>query len=104
MTVVTYVDIIMLEFEWDENKNQVNIRRRGISFQEASRIFRLSTLDEIDDREDYGETRIASIGEADGRILYVVYTWRNNVIRIISARRANRHERRKYSEIYQRGN
>jgi len=92
------------EFEWDENKNRANVRKHGISFQEASRIFRLPTLDEIDDRQDYGETRIASVGETDGKILYVVYTWRDDVIRIISARKANQHEKRAYSEIHQRRN
>ena len=89
-----------LEFEWDEDKNKANIRKHGVSFQEASVIFKLPTVDEVDDRTDYGEVRIGSIGEIGSRILYVVYTWRGSVIRIISARRANRYEKRKYREIH----
>jgi len=92
---------MVLEFEWDEDKNQANIRKHGVSFQEASSIFDKLTFDEVDNRKDYGETRIASIGESGGEILYVVYTWRGNVIRIISARSGNRNEREKYSKLYE---
>lgn len=104
MTVVICVGIIMLEFEWDENKNQENIRKHGVSFQEASRIFSRPTLDAVDERKDYGETRIASVGKSKSKVLYVVHTWRGHVIRIISARKANQNEQRAYRQIYRQGN
>jgi len=54
----------------------------------------------VDDRWDYGEERIATLGRSEGKILYVVYTWRGNARRIISAREAMKDERRAYLAIY----
>ncbi|MFC5314043.1 BrnT family toxin [Azospirillum rugosum] len=52
----------------------------------------------VDDRFDYGETRYIAFGEVDGRVLAVVYTWRGDCRRLISARMANRHERTSYRQ------
>jgi uncharacterized DUF497 family protein len=81
-----------MEFEWDEAKNRANIAKHGISFGEASGIFDGSTYERVDARQDYGETRYTGIGLAGGRELFVVFTWRGRVRRIISARRASRDE------------
>ncbi|MBC8233109.1 BrnT family toxin [bacterium] len=54
----------------------------------------------VDDRWDYGEERIATLGRSEGKILYVVYTWCGDARRIISARRAMKDERRAYLAIY----
>ncbi|MSQ07250.1 MAG: BrnT family toxin [Dehalococcoidia bacterium] len=89
-----------MEFEWDENKNRTNIAKHGITFRRAIRIFAGDVLEFVDDRRDYGETRAAAIGVVDGVPLYVVYTRRGEVRRIISARRANRYEREKYRQAY----
>jgi hypothetical protein len=89
-----------MEFEWDENKNLVNIKKHGISFLSAIRIFEHPIIEKVDDRKDYRETRIAAIGRVDEFTLFVVYTIRRNKRRIISARKANKHEKEKYSEIY----
>ena len=83
------------QFEWDPIKNRMNITKHGISFFKAAKIFDGPLLEE-DTRQDYGETRIIALGRSEGRILYVVYTRRNSVIRIISARKANRDERAEY--------
>ncbi len=83
-------------FEWDEDKNATNIVRHGIDFDNAIRIFDGPTLEKMDDRYDYGEVRMVAIGIARDRELFVVYTWRGEHRRIISARRANRHERQAY--------
>ena len=83
-------------FEWDEDKNAANIVRHGIDFDDAIRIFDGSVLEKMDDRHGYGEVRMVAIGIAYGRELFVVYTWRGDNRRIISARRANRHERQAY--------
>ena len=84
------------QFEWDPTKNRTNIRKHNISFSAAVKIFDGPRLEEEDTRQDYGETRIIALGRSERRILYVVYTRRNSVIRIISARKANRDERAEY--------
>ena len=89
-----------MEFEWDLVKNERNIEKHGIDFADAVRIFERPTLTAVDNRRDYGEKRIAAMGTVEDVILYVVYTVRNSVLRIISARRANRRERKKYFEIF----
>ena len=83
------------QFIWDPIKNRTNIAKHGISFPTAAKIFDGPLLEE-DTRQDYGETRIIALGRSEGRILYVVYTRRNSVIRIISARKANSDERAEY--------
>ena len=89
----------IMEFEWDSVKNQRNIAKHGIDFTDAVRIFERLTLTIIDNRRDYGEKRIVAMGTVEDVILYVVYTVRDGIWRIISARRANRRERKKYFEI-----
>ena len=83
-------------FEWDLDKNDENIEHHGIDFEDARRIFDGPVLEKIDDRFDYGEERWVAIGVIGGRVLFVVYTLRDENIRIISARRATRHEENAY--------
>jgi uncharacterized DUF497 family protein len=92
-----------VEFEWDENKNRVNVRKHGISFEEAIEVF----LDPLQNSVRYhhvdGEERWQTVGMVDGRLILVVHTDRKNhdgtqIIRIISARRPERTERRFYEE------
>ena len=85
------------QFSWDPIKNRINITKHHISFFTAAKIFDGPLLEEEDTRRDYGETRIIALGRSEGRILYVVYTRRNSVIRIISARKANKDERAEYT-------
>jgi uncharacterized DUF497 family protein len=86
-----------LSFEWDEEKNAANIKNHGIDFLDAALIFENPTIEAIDERADYGELRYIALGLSGETVLYVVYTWRGeNIIRIISARRANRHDAEKY--------
>ena len=89
-----------MEFEWDPIKNQRNIEKHGIDFTDAVCIFEHPTLTAADNRRNYGEKRIAAMGTVEGVILYAVYTVRDGIWRIISARRANRRERKKYFEIF----
>lgn len=91
-----------MKFEWDERKNYLNILKHGISFENAKAVFAGFTVDILDDRFDYGETRKISIGTLAGvAILAVVHTDREGTCRIISARKANRKERKKYEEEIQ---
>jgi uncharacterized protein len=90
-----------LSFEWDEEKNAANVKNHGIDFLDAALIFEGPTLEAVDDREDYGEVRYIAFGLSDETVLQVVYTWRlhrrgENIIRIISARKANRYDAEKY--------
>ena len=88
-----------MPFEWDEVKNQANIRKHGISFEIAKRIFEGPRVTRIDRRKDYGEDRYISIGQVEPAALIVVaHTNRNGRIRLISARPASRKERQAYHE------
>ncbi len=80
-------------FEWDEEKSEANLKARGFDFAYAASIFDLPTLEMDDGRADYGERRVQAIGRVGADVLFVVYTWRGGVRRIISARLANRKER-----------
>lgn len=89
---------MMPDFEWDETKNRSNIRKHGVDFAVAERIFLGAVVTEIDGRREYGETRYRSIGSVQGGVMVVAHTRRNGRIRLISARPASRKERRKYHE------
>ncbi|MGP0058175.1 MAG: BrnT family toxin [Beijerinckiaceae bacterium] len=82
-----------MQFEWDNTKSDQNRRQRGFGFDYAALIFDRPTLERIDDRHDYTETRVQAIGQTSEDILFVVYTDRNTIRRIISARKASLEER-----------
>jgi uncharacterized protein len=86
-----------MRYSWDKDKNRRNVERHGISFDDAKRIFDGQTVEREDDRFDYGETRIYAIGLVNGLEITVIYTDRDNdERRLISAWRAEPHERRAY--------
>ncbi len=85
------------EFEWDDAKAAENWRRHGVTFdQGAEALSDPFAIEEIDDREDYGEERINALGMRRGVLLHVTCTQRDDRIRIISARRATKHEQDDY--------
>lgn len=86
-----------MEFEWDENKNESNIKKHGIDFSDAMYIWEGPVYEKPDLRDYSGETRFNAFGMLDNRILAVAFTWRGEVCRIISARKANERERRAYN-------
>ena len=87
------------EFEWDDRKAADNFTRHGVSFATVCEVFDDPfAIERIDDRAGYGEDRYAVIGMVDGRLLFVAYTMRGDVIRLISARGAEPHEQRQYHE------
>ncbi|WP_404790570.1 BrnT family toxin [Altericista sp. CCNU0014] len=85
-----------MRYTWDNDKNRRNLERHGIAFEDAKRIFDGQTLEREDDRFDYGETRVYAIGLVNGLEITVIYTDRTDERRIISAWRAEPHERRAY--------
>ncbi|MDB5587834.1 MAG: hypothetical protein JWP26_2804 [Devosia sp.] len=90
-----------MTFEWDEDKNRANLLKHGISFEEAELIFQGPIFSRPDVRFDYGELRILSIGMIREIVaVAVVHTDRDGAVRLISARLANRQERKSYHEHF----
>jgi uncharacterized protein len=85
-----------MDCEWDERKRRSNLAKHGVDFADACGIFAGPTIEATDTRRRYGEIRIGAYGEAGGVVLFVVYTWRRGRLRLISARKAGRHEREAY--------
>jgi uncharacterized DUF497 family protein len=82
---------------WDEGKNRANIKRHGIAFEDAQRIFGGPTVERVDDRFEYGEVRIYAVGLVNGLEITVIYTdLDGDERRIISAWRSEPYERRAY--------
>ncbi len=88
-----------MDFEWDENKNAINMAKHKIDFADAVHIFLDNNRIEREDyRVDYGEQRFQTIGSSEYGILFVIYTERepDGTIRLISARKANKQEKNYY--------
>ena len=88
-----------MQFEWNDAKNLENIRKHQIDFADVPVMFDGPMLIELDDRFDYDEDRWFGIGFLGNGVAVIVWTERQgDVIRIISARRANRHERKRFEQ------
>jgi uncharacterized protein len=89
-----------MELEWNANKAALNLQKHGVSFEDAALVFYdHGRIETYDGREDYKEDRWATIGVAYSAVLYVVYTVRTEeIVRLISARKANASERKQYRE------
>jgi len=85
-----------MKFEWDANKRLINLQRHGIDFADVWRVFENETHTVIDDRFDYGEVRYLSFGLLFGEIVAVSHTETDEVIRIISVRKAEKYEQETY--------
>jgi uncharacterized protein len=86
-----------MDFEWDTEKAEVNLSKHGIRFDDAIRVFADNCrIINVDNRKDYGEERLITTGHIENRLCVVVYTEKLDVIRIISARKANKKEQIKY--------
>ena len=88
-----------MNYEWDETKARTNMEKHGVDFADAAAVFSDTAALTVEDDYLY-ESRFITLGmDAFGRIISVVYTWRGEkTIRIISARKATRAERRQYEE------
>lgn len=87
-----------MTFEWDEKKNQINLEKHKISFELISLVFNETLITKDDERHDYNEVRYIGYGLIQGRCINVIFTKRGEKIRIISGRKANAKETRKYHE------
>ena len=90
-----------MDFEWDDAKAATNLRKHRVSFEDAAFVFLDSNrIETLDGREAYGEDRWKTVGLVEPALLAVVYTVRGSsaeIIRIISARKADNHERKAYT-------
>jgi uncharacterized DUF497 family protein len=86
-----------MEFEWDLAKAASNLAKHGVDFPTATAVFDDPNIRLSLDPRPRGETRYQAIGGVSGVVLFVSYTMRGEVCRIISARRASRRERQSYS-------
>ena len=89
-----------MKYEWDSNKAVANLSKHGVSFEEAKTVFDDPLyVDFYDPDHSYSEYRFILLCESiQGRLLFVSYTERNNVIRIISTREATQSERKAYEQ------
>jgi uncharacterized DUF497 family protein len=88
-----------MRYEWDEEKNQNNIRKHGLDFSDAWEVFSAPMLVGLDDRQDYGEDRWLGVGMLRSRVIVVCFTERGeDSIRIISMRKATSEERKRYEQ------
>ncbi|BBD65464.1 hypothetical protein NIES4072_08610 [Nostoc commune NIES-4072] len=87
-----------MAYQWDRDKAAANLRKHGVDFADAITVFSDDLAITITD-ERFDEERFITIGiDSFNRVLVVVYTWRNNEIRLISARKATRYEQKQYED------
>ncbi len=88
-----------MKFEWDEIKNKANIQKHRIDFNDVPIMFDQPMVISLDTRKDYGEDRWIGIGLLGSGCAVVVFVEQNeDVIRIISARKAEKHEQKRYEK------
>ena len=89
-----------LQFEWNGRKAQTNKKKHGVTFEEASTIFGdLLSITIIDLAHSIGEDRFITIGRSiNEKLIVVVHTDRDDIVRIISARKAAKNEKRQYEQ------
>ena len=88
-----------MRYEWDESKNQSNLGKHGLSFEDAELVFEGPCVSFVDDRSDYGEERLITLGLLSARVVLIAHALRSDdVTRIISMRKANRREQKIYQE------
>lgn len=85
-----------MRFEWDEEKRLANLRKHGIDFADVENVFADEVYTIADDRFDYAEIRYLSLGLLFGEVIAISHTETDEIIRFISARKAEKHEQETY--------
>ncbi|MDQ1640114.1 MAG: uncharacterized protein QOF62_3453 [Pyrinomonadaceae bacterium] len=85
-----------MRFEWDEKKRRANLHRHGIDFNVVEKILAGPTINVEDDRFDYGEMRIQTFGLLNDKVVAITHTQTDDVMRLISIRKATKHEEKDY--------
>ncbi len=97
-SVYTYSVYSCLKFEWDPEKRGLNLRKHGVTFENAISLFDKPYLEAPDCRPDIDEGRSSSMAKRVNQVIALVYTWRGERRRIISARKAAKNEREAYDQ------
>jgi uncharacterized DUF497 family protein len=87
----------------DPAKRAATLAERGLDFEDAAEVFRGDTLDLADDRRDYGELRVVTVGHLRGRMVIVVWTPRGSARHVISMRKANAREKKRFGKRLEEG-
>src|SRR5271157_834668 len=87
-----------LKYDWDEAKNRENLSKHGLSFEDAEQVFAGRCVTFADDRFDYGEERLITLGLLAGRLVVIAHVMGDEGARIISMRKGNRREQKVYQE------
>jgi uncharacterized DUF497 family protein len=87
-----------MKYEWDEAKNRKNLAKHGLSFEDAAQVFSGPCVTFQDDRFEYGEERLITLGLLAGRLVVMAHSPRDEGTRIISMRKGNRREQKIYQE------
>lgn len=87
-----------MRITFDPSKRERTLTERGLDFVEAGRLFEGDHLTFDDDRQDYGERRLVTVGRLAGRMAVVVWTPRDGARHVISMRKANDREQRRYED------
>jgi len=85
-----------MKFEWDEEKRQLSLQKHGVDFVGIEEVFEGATVTILDDRFDYEEERFVTFGLLNGRVVVIAHTESDEVIRIISVRKATKNEESSY--------
>jgi uncharacterized protein len=92
-----------MKITFDPAKRAFTLAERGLDFEDAAEVFLGDTLDFPDDRRDYGELRILTVGHLRGRMLIVVWTPRGSARHVISMRKANAREKARFGKRFEEG-
>lgn len=87
-----------MKLEWDEAKEKTNISKHGFSFKLVRYLFQADIVYHMDNRKNYGETRYSALGTYQGLYFNFIFTIRDKCFRIISLRKANKREQKRYCE------
>jgi uncharacterized DUF497 family protein len=94
-------EVVGVIFEWDERKRRRNVTKHGLDFADCAAIFEGPCVTVPDNRFDYDDSRLWTYGLLKGRVVLVVYTECEQLIRVISMRKATPYEEAKYLENFQ---
>jgi uncharacterized protein len=92
-----------MKITFDPVKRAGTLAERGLDFEDAAELFSGDTLDFPDDRWDYGELRMLTVGYLRGRMVIVVWTPRGNARHVISMRKANAREKTRFGKRFEEG-
>lgn len=89
-----------MEFDWDEDKRLANVNKHGIDFVRAKEIWEGPVIENPSGQTRHSEDRYIALGLLDNEVIAVIYTWRRRLRRIISARKARKHEKALYENAF----